>query len=59
MQLTISIIFSLTYIGITIGRVPRLKLDRTGIALLGAIAMIISGAISIEIFYTLSEHGMR
>jgi Na+/H+ antiporter NhaD/arsenite permease-like protein len=37
-------IFALTYLGIAAGRVPGLKLDRTGIALLGAIAiMIFSG----------------
>jgi Na+/H+ antiporter NhaD/arsenite permease-like protein len=34
-------IFSLTYLGIAIGRVPGLKLDRTGIALLGALAVVI------------------
>jgi Na+/H+ antiporter NhaD/arsenite permease-like protein len=33
-------IFSLTYLGIATGRVPGLKLDRTGIALLGAIAIM-------------------
>ena len=32
-------IFALTYLGIAAGRVPGLKLDRTGIALLGAIAV--------------------
>jgi len=32
-------IFALTYLGIAAGRVPGLKLDRTGIALLGAIAI--------------------
>jgi Na+/H+ antiporter NhaD/arsenite permease-like protein len=37
-------IFALTYLGIAAGRVPGLKLDRAGIALLGAIAiMIFSG----------------
>ena len=37
-------IFALTYLGIALGRVPGLKLNRTGIALLGAIAiMIFSG----------------
>jgi Na+/H+ antiporter NhaD/arsenite permease-like protein len=41
---TVLVIFGLTYLGIAAGRVPRLKLDRTGIALLGAIAiMIFSG----------------
>ena len=33
-------IFIATYIGVAIGRVPGLVLDRTGIALLGAIAMV-------------------
>ena len=37
-------IFALTYLGVALGRVPGLKLDRTGIALLGAIAiMVFSG----------------
>ena len=37
-------IFILTYLGIAAGRVPGLKLDRTGIVMLGAIAvMIFSG----------------
>lgn len=39
------VIFALTYIGIALGHVPGLKLDRTGIALLGAIAMMIFGRI--------------
>jgi Na+/H+ antiporter NhaD/arsenite permease-like protein len=34
-------VFILTYLGIAIGRIPGLKLNRTGIALLGAIAMMI------------------
>jgi Na+/H+ antiporter NhaD/arsenite permease-like protein len=36
-------IFALTYLGIAVGRVPGLKLDRTGIVLLGAIAMLVFG----------------
>lgn len=39
-------IFVITYIGIAMGHVPGLKLNRVGIALLGAIAMMISGDIS-------------
>ena len=31
-----------------LGRLPRLQLDRTGVALLGAIALLASGAISLE-----------
>src|SRR5271155_228763 len=38
-------IFAVTYAGIAIGHVPGLKLNRSGIALLGAIAMMIFGGI--------------
>lgn len=41
-------IFLLTYMGIALGRIPGLNLDRNGIALLGAIAMTASGAVSLE-----------
>jgi Na+/H+ antiporter NhaD/arsenite permease-like protein len=37
--------FALTYLGIAFGHVPGLKLNRVGIALLGAIAMMIFGGI--------------
>ena len=40
-SVTAAIIFLLTYIGVALGRVPGLMLDRTGIALLGAIANLI------------------
>jgi Na+/H+ antiporter NhaD/arsenite permease-like protein len=36
------------YLGMILGGLPRLKLDRSGVALLGAIAMIGLGAISTE-----------
>src|ERR1039458_8856906 len=39
-------IFVLTYLGIAAGRVPGLKLNRTGIALLGAIAIMIFSGLS-------------
>jgi len=43
-------IFALTYAGVAIGRIPGLKLNRVGIALLGAIAvMIFSGRSAAEI----------
>jgi Na+/H+ antiporter NhaD/arsenite permease-like protein len=35
-------IFVLTYIGLAVGRIPGLKLNRTGIVLLGAIGMMIA-----------------
>lgn len=43
---TILAIFALTYVGIAIGRIPGLKLNRVGIALLGAIGMMIFGGVS-------------
>src|ERR1039458_4365601 len=39
-------VFALTYLGIAVGRVPGLKLNRTGIALLGAIAIMIFSGVS-------------
>lgn len=38
-------VFVITYIGIAIGRIPGLKLNRAGIALLGAIGMMVLGRI--------------
>jgi Na+/H+ antiporter NhaD/arsenite permease-like protein len=43
-----AIIFFMTYDGIALGSIPGLAIDRTGIAVLGAIAMLTTG--------TLSEH---
>lgn len=39
-------IFAATYLGIAFGHIPGLKLNRIGIALLGAIAMMIFGGVS-------------
>jgi len=41
------IILVLTYLGIAVGHVPGLKLDRTGIVLLGAIAAVTFGGVTI------------
>ena len=41
-------IFVMVYIGMVLGGLPRLKLDRSGVALLGAIAVIGLGAMSTE-----------
>ena len=41
-------IFLLTYAGVAFGRIPGLGIDRTGIALLGAIAMVVTGAVSLD-----------
>jgi Na+/H+ antiporter NhaD/arsenite permease-like protein len=42
----ILVVFAATYAGIAMGHVPGLKLNRVGIALLGAIAMMIFGGVS-------------
>ena len=42
------VIFALTYLGIAMGHIPGLKLNRVGIALLGAIAMMVVGGVSTE-----------
>lgn len=40
------VIFIASYAGIALGAVPGLALDRTGVALLGAIAMVATGSLS-------------
>ena len=40
-------VFAIVYLGMFLGGLPRLKLDRAGIALLGAIAMIGLGAMDV------------
>ena len=42
------IIFLLTYIGIALGGVPGLALDRTGVALLGAMAFVLLGILTVS-----------
>lgn len=42
----VSIIFSLTYLALAIGRVPGLRVDRAGIALIGAAAMLAGGVLT-------------
>lgn len=48
MTLTIVIIFLIVYLGMILGGLPFLQLDRTGVALLGAIALIGVDALSLE-----------
>jgi len=45
---TILAIFAVTYLGLAIGHIPGLKLNRVGIVLLGAIAMMIFGGVTAE-----------
>ncbi|HXT09277.1 MAG TPA: anion transporter [Roseiarcus sp.] len=44
-------ILIVTYAGVAIGRIPGLRLDRAGIALLGGAAMIAVGALSLDDAY--------
>ncbi|OIQ84300.1 inner membrane protein YbiR [mine drainage metagenome] len=41
-------VFAVVYLGMALGGLPLLQLDRTGIALLGAIAMVAGGALSVD-----------
>ena len=45
-------VFVLVYLGMILGEFPGLRLDRTGIALLGAIVLIASERLSIEQAWT-------
>src|SRR6202012_115684 len=46
------IILILTYAGMVAGRIPRLQVDRTGIALLAVIALLVSGQMNLDDFGT-------
>ena len=46
--LAVVAIFGVVYLGMLLGGLPRLRLDRTGVALLGAIAIVAVGELSIE-----------
>lgn len=46
--LAVVAIFALTYLGMALGRVPGLRIDRTGIAVVAAIAMFGIGAVPTE-----------
>jgi Na+/H+ antiporter NhaD/arsenite permease-like protein len=48
MATTILIIFLVVYLGMILGGLPFLRLDRTGVALLGAVALISINALSLE-----------
>src|SRR5258706_1413275 len=48
METTVLLLFGVVYLGMILGGLPFLQLDRTGIALLGAIALIGAGALSLE-----------
>jgi Na+/H+ antiporter NhaD/arsenite permease-like protein len=41
------ILFALTYAGLALGRIPGLAVDRTGFALLGAVAFLATGSLTV------------
>lgn len=41
-------VFIITYLGMALGRVPGLKLDRTGMALLGVVVLLGAGVVDLE-----------
>ena len=43
-----SITFTLTYIGLALGKVPGLRMDRAGIALVGAALMLVTGMLTLD-----------
>jgi Na+/H+ antiporter NhaD/arsenite permease-like protein len=48
MTITIVIIFLIVYLGMILGGLPFVQIDRTGVALLGAIAMISFDALTVQ-----------
>ena len=45
MTLFITVLFALTYVGMAIGRVPGSRVDRTGIAMIVAVVLVVAGAL--------------
>ncbi len=38
-------IFTITYVGLALGKLPVVRVDRCGVALIGAVAMVVSGSL--------------
>jgi di/tricarboxylate transporter len=45
MASAIVVVFALTYVGMALGRIPGLRVDRSGIAMLAAVVLVAMGAI--------------
>ncbi|MFH0965255.1 MAG: SLC13 family permease [Planctomycetota bacterium] len=48
MDLTVLAVFAVVYLGMILGRIPGLALDRTGVAILGAIALLALGRVDAD-----------
>jgi len=46
-----ALIFLLTYLVVAVGRLPLLRIDRTGAAIVGAILMVVAGGLSLDEAY--------
>jgi len=44
----ITIVFALTYVGMALGRVPGLRIDRSGIAMIAAVVLVAAGALPVD-----------
>lgn len=47
MDLTIAAVFVATYVGMALGRVPGLKIDRTGLALMAVVVLLAAGRVPV------------
>ena len=60
MNTAVLVIFAVVYVGMVLGGIPGLALDRTGVALLGAIGMVLVGALPFSEFEAkLNELGAK
>jgi Na+/H+ antiporter NhaD/arsenite permease-like protein len=44
----IVVVFALTYVGMALGRIPGLRIDRSGIAMIAAVVLVAIGAIPVD-----------
>jgi Na+/H+ antiporter NhaD/arsenite permease-like protein len=44
----IALIFAFTYIGMALGRIPGLRIDRSGIAMIAAVVLVAAGAMPVD-----------
>ena len=44
----IALVFAFTYIGMALGRVPGLRIDRSGIAMIAAVMLVAAGAMPVD-----------
>ncbi|HXR87167.1 MAG TPA: anion transporter [Stellaceae bacterium] len=56
-MLTTALIFAATYLVVALGRLPFLRLDRAGAALLGAALMVATGGLSLDEAYRAIDFG--